>query len=162
MCSVDWGRCARGGCGQLARRTCVLHPFDRSLCIACPVAPIARSPATRPLHRRLTRTCARHAVDGHHSSRGRCLQRHRLSIRAVLPCISGEGGTLCIPMVEGREMRRREGRSTSGEEGPTVEQARARTRQFLYVWSLGDVESKNVRHVARRVEVPEGRRGRDR
>ena len=65
------------------------------------------------------------------------------------------GGTLCIPMVEGcgatkggpkQSGKKSRGGSVKGEE-----------RQFLYVWSLGDVESKNVRHVARRVEVPEGR-----
>ena len=57
--------------------------------------------------------------------------------------VEGCGATKGGPKQSGKKSR---GGSVKGEE-----------RQFLYVWSLGDVESKNVRHVARRVEVPEGR-----
>jgi len=65
-----------------------------------------------------------------------------------------QGGTLCIPMIEGGDASQggskhdvRKGRRGAGK---------SKDKHFLYVWSLGDVESKNVRHVARRVEVPNG------
>ncbi len=65
------------------------------------------------------------------------------------------GGALCIPMVEGGGASqgggsKQAGRKVRGGSG------KVKDKHFLYVWSLGDVESKNVRHVARRVEVPKG------
>ena len=64
------------------------------------------------------------------------------------------GGTLCIPMVEGGGASQ-EGTKQTGKKGRGGT-GKIKDKHFLYVWSLGDVESKNVRHVARRVEVPKG------
>ena len=74
------------------------------------------------------------------------------------PAVYQRNGTmLCLPMVDGSHAEGAQGKS-----GGKKARGRGNNRgeggeHFLYVWSIADVESKNVRHVSRRVAVPGGR-----